>query len=186
MRGRIVSVAVAASASPVSLAEMKEHLRVTHTMEDRQIQGLIDAAVASVSGELGRAIAPQTMREALQYPTRDTYLSVPPAQALVSVDYYDAANVLQSADLGDFEFYASEDWAFVRSDAWPATYDRPDAVILQYDVGSDDTPPGIIHALKMMVGHWYENREATSESAVKEIPRALEYLLGLHRTGWYG
>ena len=186
MRGRIVSVAVAPSVSPVSLAEMNEHLRFTGSMEDRVIQGLIDAAAASVSGELGRAIAPQTMREALQYPTRDTYLSVPPAQALVSVDYYDAANVLQAADLGDFEFYASEDWAFVRSDAWPATYDRPDAVILQYDVGSDDMPPDIIQALKLIVAHWFQNREATSENAVKEIPRGASDIIGLHRVGWYG
>ena len=187
MRGRIVTVTTPAS-DVVSLADMKSHLRVTHSLEDTLIEGYIAAAVASIGidGELGIALGTQSIDEALKYPSRDTYLSISPAQALVAVKYFDADNVEQTADLADFEFYNGDDWAFVRSDNWPTTYDRPDAVTISYTAGKADVPADIIHAVKMIVAHWYQNRADTSEDAVKEIPRAASHLLGLHRVGWYG
>ena len=188
IRDRIVRVAVPPAFMPVSLVDMKEHLRVTGSAEDALITSYTAAAVASldVDGELGRAIVTQTIAEALQRPTRDTYLSVSPAQELVSVKYYDTDNIEQTADLSDFAIYKSDDWAFVRSDNWPATYDRPDAVTISYTAGFDPAPDDICHAIKMIVGHWYEHREDANEIKLSEVPRAVGHLIGNRRGGWYG
>lgn len=35
----------------------------------------------------------------------------------------------------------------------------------------------IKHAIKLLVGNWYNNREATSELTYKSVPLAYEYLL---------
>lgn len=184
----IVSVATPPVASPVSLSDMKAHLRVTHGLEDQLIDGYITSAMASLDrdGELGRAISTQTIDEAFQYPPKDVYLKVTPVQALVSVKYFDAANDEQTATLSDFTLYTSDDWAFVRSDSWPATYDRPDAITVQYTAGYITVPAGIVHAIKMIVAHWYENRSDTSEVALTDVPRAAAHLISLHRSGWYG
>ncbi len=186
--GRIINVTVPPVLPAVSLPDMKAHLRVTHDLEDGLIEAYTSAAVASigVDGELGLALGAQTVSEALQNPERDIFLSVPPAQSLVSVTYYDTENAQQTADLADFEFYAGGDRAFVRSDNWPVTYDRPDAVTITYTTGLAEVPADLVHAIKLIVSHWYQNRSDTSEVTLKDVPRAASHLLGLHRVGWYG
>lgn len=188
MLGRIVSVSTPPVALPVSLADMKAHLRVTSTAEDDTISAYLAAAVASldVQGELGFAMELQTISEALQYPARDVVLSVPPAQELISVTYFDTDNAAQTADLADFAIYKSSDRSFVRSDNWPAAYDRPDAVTINYTAGHSVVPSDLSHAIKLIVGHWYEHRADVSEQTLTEIPRAVQHLLGLHRRAWYG
>lgn len=186
----IVTVATAPAQYPVPLGEMKEHLRVVGSYDDGYIDSLTAAAVAALGldGELGRAIITTTIDEAFKSPTRDVYLSILPAVSLVSVTYYDSDNAGQTATLADFTLYKSDDWAFVRSENWPATYDRPDAITVQYIAGQDpvDVPANITHAIKLVVGHWYQNRENASDLNLREIPMAAGHLVGLSRRGWYG
>jgi uncharacterized phage protein (predicted DNA packaging) len=44
----------------------------------------------------------------------------------------------------------------------------------------------IRHALLMLVAHWYENREASTETALQTVPMGVDMLLGNERVGWYG
>jgi len=184
----ILTRAVAPASSPVSLSDVKEHLRVTSSSEDAVIQAYIDAAVESLDaeGELGRAIIEQTWDESFRTASRDIRLSILPPKALVSVKYYDRDNVQQTATLGDFTLFSGDGWAFVRSDDWPGAYDRPDAYTVRYTAGMAYVPATLTHAIKLMVGNWYENRADASEAKLSEIPRAATHLLNLLRTGWYG
>jgi len=184
----ILSRAVAPAASPVSLVDMKAHLRVTSSSEDDVIQAYIDAAVASLDaqGELGQAIIAQTWDESFSQATRDVALSIIPATALVSVTYYDTDNAQQTADLADFALYSGEFWAFVRSSNWPQVYDRPDAITIQYTAGMATVPAGLVHAIKLIVTHWYENRADVSEAKLADIPRGAAHLINMLRGGWYG
>lgn len=38
-------------------------------------------------------------------------------------------------------------------------------------------PEPIKHAIKLLVGHWYKNREATTETKQQEIPHAVDALI---------
>jgi len=184
----ILTLATAPASIPVSLDNMKAHLRVDGSDEDMLISAYLNAATAALDGEgeLSRAIITQSWDEAFKNPSRDVYLSMKPAASLTSVKYYDTDNVEQTATLGDFTLYSSSDWAFVRSDSWPATYDRPDAITVRYVAGEASAPENIVQAVKLIVSHWYQNREDTSELNLKEIPRAASHLIGLSRLGWYG
>lgn len=42
-------------------------------------------------------------------------------------------------------------------------------------------PSTIIHAIKLLVGHLFENREATTEAALREVPLALQTLIDIDR-----
>ncbi len=187
----IVSRVTAATGYPVSLADMKDHLRVDGADEDSLIESYISACAGMIGpeGELGFALLTETWSESFQSPNKDVYLRVLPVTGLVSVTYYDLDNAEQTASLPDFELYKSGDWAFVRSDNWPGTYDRPDAITVTYQAGfgaEPDVPDEIKQAIKLIVAHWYQNRESSSEKNLKEIPIAASHLLGLRRVGWYG
>lgn len=187
----ITTLVTAAAELPVSLADMKEHLRVDASHEDDLITAYISACAASLGseGELGQPLVTETWDEAFKNPSEDVYLSVLPAQSITSVSYYDRDNVQQTATLADFTLYQSDRWAFVRSDNWPDTFDRPDAITIRYDAGfgaAGDVPVEIVQAMKLIVAHWYQNREDASQATLNEIPRAASHLLGLRRVGWYG
>lgn len=187
----ILTLVAPAAELPVSTRDMKAHLRVTGSEEDYLIESYTRAAVAALDGmgELGRAIVSQSWAESFQTASRDVNLAMTPAQSITSVKYYDDSNTLQTANLSDFTLYKGDDWAFVRSDNWPTGYDRPDAITVEYVAGygpAGSVPVDICHAIKLIVAHWYENREDASAANLNNIPRGATMLINLHRTGWAG
>ena len=48
-----------------------------------------------------------------------------------------------------------------------------------FGAASSDVPPNVIHAVKLLVGHFYENREATAAiaGAFVALPFAVDALL---------
>lgn len=179
---------------PVTLAEAKLHLRIDGDYEDSLINGLIGAAVShfDAQGVLGRAMVTQTWAQWVSMPSSWVRLLMGPFAALTSVHYYDADNVLQEATLSDFEIRLDGDFVRVgpvSGKTWPSAYSRNDAIKITYTAGfgaAADVPMSIKQAMLLTVGHWYQNREAVVEGTFKELPMAVEALLGIERVGWYG
>lgn len=180
--------------APITLAEAKMHLRVDGSDEDDYITALIAAAVSLLDGQgdLGRAMVTQTWQQWVGPSPASVRLLMGPFIALTAVDYYDTDSVLQSATLTDFE--ARLDGDFVRIHAktgfsWPSTTSRNDAIRLTFTAGygaASAVPDGLKHAIKLIVGHWYANREAASEVTLKDIPIAVDAIVGNERVRWYG
>lgn len=186
---------VAPSIAPVSLDDAKMHLRVDASAEDDLINGLIDAATSHLDGEgvLGRAIITQTWAEWVSNSPGWVRLPIGNFQAVTAVDYYDADNVLQPATLSDFETRLDGDHVLVKpitGKTWPSAYSRSDAIRISYTAGygdaAIDVPASVTQAILLMVGHWYEHRMAVSEGSLKEVPMAVDALIGAERLGWYG
>lgn len=186
---------VAPAATPVSLSGAKDHLRVTGSDEDAYIQGLISAAVSHVDGEgdLGRAMITQTWAQWVCQSPGHVRLKMGPFQALVSVEFYDAAGDLQTATLSDFETWLDGDFAICKPKdgfAWPGAVNRPDAIKITYRAGFGDAaasvPAGIRRALLGLIEHWYANRGAITADATNSLPLVYDALIGNERVGWYG
>ena len=180
---------------PVTLAEAKAHLRVDASDEDTLIGGLVSAAVSHLDGQgvLGRAMITQSWATWVCNSPGIVTLPVGPFQSLTSVEYYDSANALQSADVANYEARLAGDFVTVQPKAgfaWPGAYSRPDAIKITYVAGygatAADVPQSIRQAILLLVGHWYENREAVTEGNLKELPLAVSALIGVERVGWYG
>lgn len=192
----MTSVRISApTVAPVSLDDAKAHVRVDSSFEDGYISGLIEAAVAHFDGTgvLGRAIITQTWAEWVGNSPGSVRLPVGPFQSLTSIEYYDTDNALQTADVADFEVRLDGDFVRVLPKdgaSWPGAYSRRDAIKITYVAGygdaATDVPASIRHAILLTVGHWYQNREAVSEVAMKEVPLAVQSLIGVERVGWYG
>ena len=190
-----IELVTAPAALPVTTAEAKAHLRVDHTDEDTLIDGLIAAAVALVDGRgmLGRAMVTQTWAQWVGNSPGKVLLQMGPFQELVSVQYYDTDNALQTATLSDFDTRKKGDYVAVQPKTgfnWPSAYMRDDAIKITYAAGYGDTaadvPASVKQAMLLLIGHWYENRLAVSEVDMKPVPMAVEALIGAERVSWYG
>lgn len=178
---------------PITLAECKAQLRIEGADEDTYLAALIAAAVSYVdaTGLLGRAIITQTWRQGGS-PLNRLALRLPTVQSLSAVKYYDRDNVLQTATLSDFRLIASRDWAYVEPvGSWPSTFDRPDAVQVEFVAGygdaASDVPESVRHALILLVAHWFENREPELVGLTsKSLPHSFDALVMAERVSFYG
>lgn len=184
----IVTVVTPPAATLVTLKEAKAHVRAADFGDDDlYLSGLLAAAQAHLDGPggwLGRSIARQTLELRVAPPCGPVILPYPPFVALVSVTYMDSAGTDQAVSLDDVEVLPWRSGAAVVSPvsgtAWPSM--SPDhGLRLRYTAGYqplDMAVAPIRHAMLLLVGHWYANRETVSIGNVAaDLPWAVEALL---------
>lgn len=186
----------APTTTPITLAEVREQLRIEHNDDDALLVRLISVAVAytDVAGALGHAMITQKWAQWFApNPGMSVNLTLGPVQSVTAVKYYDADNVLQTDTLTNYQVVGTEFATSVAPKAgfnWPTTYDRSDAIRIEYEIGYGDTkadvPQTIRHALLLLIGHWYDNREQSGMDELSNIPFGFDALIGMHRRCWYG
>lgn len=169
---------------PISLEEIKEHLRLApdDDEEDELLLGMIKAARQKLDGRdgfLGRALVAQTWRLTLDCFPRIVSVPLPPLQSVTSITYLDAAGDEQTLEVAAYHVdgIGDSERATIRparGRSWPSTWEYPGAVAITFVAGygePDDVPDPIRQALRLHVGHLYNNREATAEGkALSPIP----------------
>lgn len=91
--------------TPVSLAEMKAHLRVDHDDDDAVIGGLLTAAVEYLdgwTGILGRCLVEQTWRQDFERACQILPIPLAPVISIVGVTYPDANGDPVAIDSADY------------------------------------------------------------------------------------
>lgn len=177
---------VAPTTEIVSLADVKEHLRVDAVDDDFYISGLISAATVAVEEMTGRCVMPQTWAMSIDGASGQVFLPKSPVQSVSSIAYFDRDGASQTATVSDFHLFKDEDKAWLEPKngfAWPATISRADALTITFVAGYAEVPPALRGAALLIIGHWYEHREAVGDT-MTELPLALQSLVNLHRTGW--
>lgn len=179
--------------TPVSRDEAKAHLRVDYTDDDTLIDRLISAATAYVdgwSGVLGQCLITQSWRQDFSgFPTTALRLPMTPVQSITTIKYRSDADVETTLSSDNYRLATDGQGAFVEliyGETWPTAGERADAVSVtaEYGYGDDatDVPEGIRHAMLLLIGHWYESREAVVVGApVTDLPMAVDALLMPHR-----
>ncbi len=180
------------AAEPVTVAEAKAQLRVDITDDDPLITSDILAAREMLERDTRRALITQTWDLVLDAFPADALLTLPlpPLSSVVSVTYKDQAGNVQtfSADnyvvdtSGLFGRIVLKDGVSWPSDTlWPAG-----GATVRFVAGYGDAtmvPQLAKMAILLLVGHWYENREAVIAAGVmaREVPMAYERLMWLLR-----
>lgn len=180
--------------TPVSLAECKDHLRITSSSEDAYITSLLNAAVIFTDGmgALGKAMVTQKWRQYFGQNPGSARLAILPVQTVTRIAYYDPDGAEQDALLADFDVFGNGQATTVlpaEGKSWPTTQDRPDAIWIEYEAGygaAADVPDPLKHAIKMLVAHWYEHRENAAEKPQSAVPFGYDALIGTERACWYG
>jgi uncharacterized phiE125 gp8 family phage protein len=181
---------------PISLKEVKEQLRIEHPDDDVLITRLINVAVAytDVKGALGHAMITQKWGQWISAnPTQQVELFLGPVQSVTAVKYYDTDGVLQDDDVNNYDVFGTEHRIIVSPKSgfsWPTAQQRDDAIKIEYQVGFGDTaasvPETLRHALMLLIGHWYDNREQTQMDQLQDIPFGFMELMNMHKAHWYG
>jgi uncharacterized phiE125 gp8 family phage protein len=181
---------VAPAALPVSLVDAKAHLRVIGAAEDVTIEGLIATATEHLdgwSGILGRALVTQSWRQDFGSFDGKMRLALKPAASVTSITYFDGSNVQQTLPGSVYQLFTDARGPYVAlqpDQSWPGAHGRDDAVSVTYVAGSpaSEVPAPIRHAILLMVGHFYENREAIVVGTISgDLPLGVDRLLAPYR-----
>lgn len=176
-----------AAAPLVTLAEAKRHvLADSFTDDDTYLEALVATATAHIdapSGWLGRAVGETVWELRLDcFPSGSIKIPLPPLVSVDEIEYVKTDGTTATiADFREFGVESANGQGFVLhayDGEWPDTRDdEPEAVRITFTAGYSEVPKPIKHAILLLVGGWYENRENAAEIKLNEMPRGVDALL---------
>jgi len=187
MSWRSFKVTTAPAAEPILVAEAKNQLRIDTSDEDTILGDYITAARQTLEVLMRRAFITQTITlkyDSFPSESDGIVLPRPPAIAITSIQYVDSD--------GDDQTWSSDDYSLdsnsqparivpVYNVDFPTTRTQANAVTVVYTAGygsaRTDVPESIRLAIRLLVGTYYENREATAARKVSELPLGIQVLV---------
>ena len=168
---------------PLSLPEAKDHLRITHALEDDDVTAAIEAATKTVEVLSGRQLIQAVWEIAVDRFPSGRRPQLIPLGRLVSVDqidYDDTNGDPQTVSAGtiaaDYKVRTRSEPGLIypaRGNSWPSAIIDPESVVYTATIGWADrsaVEPNALHAVKLLLGHFFENREAVAPLAMHELP----------------
>lgn len=188
-------------AEPISLAEAKLAMRVDGDTEDSFITDLIREARETVEEDTGLVALTQTWARYLdEFPGGYGIIKLPycPVQEIVHIKYIDTAGDEQTLDASKYRLDEKHKPARIEpayGQSWPSTRKIIKAVEIQWKAGYADAPADaglkklrrqFFRAMYLLMGHWYDNREAVGRVG-QEVELAYGKLvrqLRVNATSW--
>lgn len=113
-----------------------------------------------------------------------------PVASVTSLTYLDGTGTQQTLDPATY-IVAADEWGATVTPtwgtSWPQALVHPESVVVTYRAGygstADTVPSPIVAAIKLLIGTWYEQREAVSLSRFtpSEVPFTVDALLSPYR-----
>lgn len=165
-----VTEVTAPTVEPVTLAQAKAHMRITHSDDDTWITSRIIGARQWVENYLQRALVQHAYRADI--PGFDSAILLPygPVISITSITYWDTSSpqAQQTVSSSVYTLYGD---VVVLTDGqtWPSISVRPNAVSINYTAGyastssplapAENVPQTVKDAILMMVASGHEQRE---------------------------
>lgn len=185
---------------PVSVEEIKDHLRIINDEEYSYLEGLIQAAREYCEAHSNRSYVQQTLVKTFdEWPEFPVELPRPPLMSVEKIEYKDSEGTLTEWSASN---YAVDEYSFMPKVYLADDYSMPNdtlyptnAIQITYKAGyepddSGDTtdytanvPARFKHAIKLLCGEWYSNREeiVNTGAVPQSIPDGVKSLLGVDR-----
>lgn len=183
-----LSLVTAPAYEPVTATEVKAHCRISTSADDTLIGVQIKACREYVERFLHRRLVNSTWDLKLDRFPCQFEVPYPPLASVTHIKYLDTGGTEQTLAASVYTVDAARIVGRIvpaYAQVWPATQDVINAVTVRYvaGYGADSTyvPDAIRHAMLLILGHWYRNREQVSDKPMQEIPKAAEDLLWAYR-----
>ena len=186
---RSLTVNTAATTPILTTAEAKAHLKVDVSDDDTLIDNLVSAATESCQIYTNRYFIDTVLTQYSDSFNGISTLYKSPVASIASIKYYDSDDSLQTWASSNYILDASLEPARVSlsvAGSLPTLSGRINAVECKYTVGygtaSTDVPQGIIQAVLLCVGNWYQNRQSVVTGTIAtELPLSSQYLLDQYK-----
>lgn len=203
MNYRSLNRASGPAVEPVTLAEVKAHLRVDNSESDAEIASMVQAAREWAESYLDRTlVATQWVMRLDKFPddgTQDVPLPRPP---MVVSGTATAVALTFTFETGETATYSTASYRVDRNatpgavktlygQTWPPHLWDDNSISVTWWAGYGATgasvPATIRHAILMLVGHWYESRQAAVATGAvpQDVPYGVKSLLDSVRWGSY-
>lgn len=176
---------------PVALSDAKQHLRVDVSDDDALITATIKAAAAYVENYTGRVLVETVFAKNYTHFPCEISLKRHPVISVDSLKYLNSEGVETTLSSSEYQIFLTSDTALIKpayDKKWPLyRCNQYDSVVVEFTSGYDDIgniPSDLRHALLLILGHWYENRESVvigSNLNVLEVPFAAKALMDMHK-----
>jgi uncharacterized phiE125 gp8 family phage protein len=183
-------ISVEPESEPITLADAKAHLRVDAPDDDAYITALITAARQWVEQMANLCLIEQTVVERFDsFPVYGYFtLAKAPVLDVASIEYTDTNGDVQTWAATEYDVDTVSKPARIMpkfGKTYPFTRVSLAPVSITYTAGfgdeAADVPAPIIHAMKLLVGEMYENRQSLTNEQVAPKRGALEKLLDNYR-----
>lgn len=174
---------------PIELDDVKQHLLVEHDLDDDLITGYIWAAISYAEDYTGRDYTPTTYDWLLPCWHEKFELPKVAVQEITSLKYYDTDNQQQTWSSSNYyTVIPTNTPAYLVPDVSvtkPTLKARPDAITIRFTAGESTLPWQVDAAIKLIVGHLYENRQNEITGTITtELKLGANRLLGSQRNVW--
>ena len=183
MRKRVDTYQIyrAATLLPVSLADAKAHLRITHEDHDSLIYDLIRGAVKEFEKRANVCLSNQAWKAFLPKAYEEIELWKYPITGISIVQYYDDDNAIQTLSADDyFTNIHSSVGAYhprpvvITIEDQPSTYERDDAVVVTFEAGFTTIDADVKQALLAWVYRMYENPHDPVSERISFFDRVID------------
>lgn len=191
-----VALATAPTIEPVTLDEAKKQVEVAASIgaHDVHLNRLIKTARFAVERDTGRALITQTRDLYLdQWPCGldPIYLPGAPLIAISAITYLDTDGATQTLSSSVYRASIYREPGVVmlaHQQSWPAVRYVIDTIKVRYTCGYGSTaatvPEPLKHAMLLLIGHWFENREGVNVgNIITEFPLAYRSLVQMYQVG---
>jgi len=174
---------------PITVQRAKDSLGVLHEEDNALFSYLVPAARQKVEHDTRRALCTQTWDFYF-----DDFSDEPlvlgqnnPVSSITNVKYQNTSNTQTTLGTTVYELANYHGVGHVRlkyNQNWPSILDHEDSVVVRAVCGyggSNAVPQMLKRAMELLIGHWYENREATTEANLKSTPMAYQSLIDPYR-----
>lgn len=170
---------------PITVAEALAHVKADSNDEESWFEAAIDAAREWIEDNCNRTLLTTTWAMTLDEFPGCIVLPRPPVQSVTSIVYTDSEGASQTLDAADYVVDTGNPLRCrvvpAYGETWPDTRDQIASVVVTYVAGEtlvSNLSPRVRHAMKLLVGHFYENREATLTGTIsKEVEFSVTALL---------
>ena len=171
-------------ATVISTSDLKNHLRVTSSDEDTLVNSYRTAACQFVENYCNTRLTSQSVYFYAQAFGAIGEFQIGPVISVSAVEYKTSkTGSYITLDSANYYVEKARDPALIKFMTAPSTDgDALAPIRVTATCGYATTPEPLVHAVRLLVAHYFENRQAAEVGNIKEIPLGIKSLLNTYRS----